>query len=53
MAGVLKSLRIGHHYAHLSDHGEALRLALTDGVSRFGPQNAVEISVPYSSGLRI
>jgi hypothetical protein len=36
--GVLKSLRTCTDYAHLSDHGEALRLALTDGVSRFGPQ---------------
>jgi hypothetical protein len=36
--GVLKSLRTCPDYAHLSDHGEALRLALTDGVSRFGPQ---------------
>jgi hypothetical protein len=36
--GVLKSLRTCPDYAHLSDHGDALRLALTDGVSRFGPQ---------------
>ena len=25
-------------FAHLDDHGQALRLALTDGVSRYGPQ---------------
>lgn len=36
--GVLDSLRSCQTYSHLSDHGEALRLALTDGVSRFGPQ---------------
>jgi hypothetical protein len=36
--GMLDSLRSCPDYAHLADHGEALRLALTDGVSRFGPQ---------------
>jgi hypothetical protein len=36
--GVLKTLRTCSEYAQLSDHGQALRLALTDGVSRFGPQ---------------
>jgi hypothetical protein len=36
--GILDSLRSCPDYAHLADHGEALRLALTDGVSRFGPQ---------------
>jgi anti-sigma regulatory factor (Ser/Thr protein kinase) len=36
--GVLDSLRSCPDYAHLDDHGEALQLALTDGVSRFGPQ---------------
>jgi anti-sigma regulatory factor (Ser/Thr protein kinase) len=34
--GVLRSLRTWVEYAELTDHGEALRLALTDGVSRFG-----------------
>ncbi|MGO4565885.1 ATP-binding protein [Rhizobium sp. 2YAF20] len=34
--GVLESLRGSPDYADLSDHGEALRLTLTDGVSRFG-----------------
>lgn len=34
--GVLGSLRSCADYAHLRDHGEALRLALTDGVSRHG-----------------
>lgn len=34
--GVLESLRGGSDYKSLADHGEALRLALTDGVSRFG-----------------
>lgn len=35
--GVLQSLRTCPEYASLSDHGEALQLALTDGVSRYGP----------------
>lgn len=34
--GVLQSLRSGPDYPNLTDHGEALRLTLTDGVSRFG-----------------
>lgn len=34
--GVLESLRSGPDHATLNDHGEALRLTLTDGVSRFG-----------------
>lgn len=34
--GVLDSLRSCSEYAHLTDHGDALRLALTDGVSRHG-----------------
>jgi hypothetical protein len=36
--GVLKSLQTCPDYAYLSDHGEALQLALTNGVSRFGPK---------------
>jgi hypothetical protein len=36
--GVLDSLRTCPHYAGLTDCGAALRLALTDGVSRFGPE---------------
>jgi len=36
--GVLESLRTSLDYAALTDHGEALRLALTEGVSRFGPE---------------
>jgi anti-sigma regulatory factor (Ser/Thr protein kinase) len=35
--GVLESLRTCPEYAHLRDHGEALKLALNEGVSRFGP----------------
>lgn len=35
--GVLESLRSAAAYAQLDDHGEALRLTLTDGVSRYGP----------------
>lgn len=34
--GVLDSLRACSAYANLNDHGEALRLAQTEGVSRFG-----------------
>lgn len=36
--GVRESLRSCSAYARLEDHGEALRLALTDGVSRHGPE---------------
>lgn len=35
-AGVLDSLRTCPEYAGLDDHGEALRLTLSDGVSRHG-----------------
>lgn len=35
--GILNSLRACPDYTGLSDHGEALRLALTQGVSRHGP----------------
>lgn len=35
--GVLESLQSCVDYKSLSDHGAALRRALTDGVSRFGP----------------
>ena len=34
--GVLESLRGASAYADLCDHGEALRLALSEGVSRYG-----------------
>lgn len=34
--GVLESLRTCTDYSDMSDHGEALRLTLTDGVSRYG-----------------
>lgn len=34
--GVLESLRRCSDYEHLSDHGDALHTALTDGESRFG-----------------
>jgi hypothetical protein len=37
--GVLKSLRSCADYAALTDDGKALRLALTDGVSRYGAQS--------------
>ena len=35
--GILRSLRRCKQYAELSDEGAAIREALTDGVSRFGP----------------
>jgi len=34
--GLLSTLREAPEYTSLDDHGEALRLALTDGASRFG-----------------
>ena len=34
--GILKSLQSSADHATLSDHGKALELALTDGVSRYG-----------------
>ena len=37
--GVLKSLRNGVEYETLQDHGKALLLALTDGISRFGSKS--------------
>lgn len=36
--GVLESLRKSAEYATLADHREALKLALTNGVSRFGKE---------------
>ena len=36
--GLLATLREAPEYTALSDHGEALRLALSDGASRFGIQ---------------
>lgn len=35
--GVFASLRHSPFFASISDHGEALRAALTEGTSRFGP----------------
>src|SRR5262245_24855631 len=37
--GVLQSLRSSSKYRSLSDHGEALKIALTDGASRFDADN--------------
>jgi len=37
--GVLRSLQQCTEYARLSDHGDALQTALTDGCSRFGPNS--------------
>jgi len=36
--GVLESLRSNAEHASLTDHGQALRLALTDGISRYDDQ---------------
>ena len=38
--GILKSLRTHPDYAELNDHGKALQLALTEGISRYGPHSA-------------
>jgi hypothetical protein len=37
--GVLQSLRGCADYAELTSHGQALQLALSEGVSRYGPQS--------------
>jgi hypothetical protein len=37
--GILRSLQECPAYASLSDHGKALEAALTDGISRFGPES--------------
>jgi hypothetical protein len=37
--GILNSLRKCDLFATLSDHGAALQMALTDGMSRFGPDS--------------
>lgn len=34
--GILESIRMSPDYSSLNDHGDALRLALTEGVSQFG-----------------
>jgi hypothetical protein len=34
--GILNSLKTAAEYAHLTDHGHALRLALSEGCSRHG-----------------
>ena len=44
--GVLETLRTCPAYSHVADHGKALMLALTDGVSRFGPNTG------HGSGFR-
>ncbi len=37
--GILDSLRTYPDYAELNDHGKALQLALTEGISRYGPHS--------------
>jgi hypothetical protein len=50
--GVLKSLKGCSAYAELTDHGQALKLTLTDGISRHGPQNGRGLGFrPLFTGL--
>jgi hypothetical protein len=49
--GILKSLRDNPAYKTLSDHGEALQLALTDGVSRSGKPDRGKGFRPIFVGL--
>ncbi|HEY1745635.1 MAG TPA: hypothetical protein VGG11_02570 [Xanthobacteraceae bacterium] len=49
--GVLKSLRENPAYKALGDHGEALQLALTDGVSRSGKPDRGKGFRPIFIGL--
>ena len=50
--GVLASLRTSIDYAHLTDHAEALRLMLMDGVSRYGKDTSHGTGFrPLFSGL--
>lgn len=44
--GVLRSLQTCINYSGLTDHGEALRLTLTDGISRYGTNTG------YGHGFR-
>lgn len=37
--GVLESLKGCSEYAELTNHGQALQLTLTEGISRYGPQS--------------
>jgi hypothetical protein len=38
--GILETLRSCPTYSHVTDHGNALMLALTEGVSRYGPNTS-------------
>jgi hypothetical protein len=50
--GVLKSLTSCPDFRHVTDHGEALRLALSDGVSRHGRQSGRGLGYrPLFTGL--
>lgn len=50
--GVLKSLQQWPAYADLSDHGQALKMTLSDGVSRFGPDSGRGLGFrPLFTGL--
>lgn len=50
--GVLKSLQACPAYSSLVDHGQALKLTLSDGVSRFGPNSGRGLGFrPLFTGL--
>jgi hypothetical protein len=50
--GVLQSLRRCADYCNLADHGQALKLTLTEGVSRYGPQRGRGLGFrPLFTGL--
>jgi hypothetical protein len=50
--GILETLQTCSAYSHLADHGNALMLALADGVSRYGPNTGHGFGFrPIFSGL--
>jgi len=50
--GVLNSLKACPNYADLTDHGQALRLTLSEGISRYGPQSGRGLGFrPLFTGL--
>lgn len=50
--GVLQSLKGCSDYAELTSHGQALQLALSEGISRYGPQRGRGLGFrPLFSGL--
>jgi hypothetical protein len=50
--GVLNSLKACPNYADLTDYGQALRLTLSEGISRYGPQSGRGLGFrPLFTGL--